>query len=918
MVLTDPTLVTGQYASTTGTFTAANQIGFDSTNTTGVVDGALNAQAALERIDATGIGAPIFTFSGNYSATASNISEWYDNRSTQHVQGATGQANGLRTFELPGTTVLNTVFDTIVAAGLPEQFQLTVSYLGGVSGASMTVNRLTITPRISPAPQIDGRASVILTHGDFVTFQITRSSGTISAYEVISEGALATTTPGGDSLNDIELQAETWDASSSGTLPTNVLKGYAYRVTNAPTDGSGRFGVVMYTNDWVVFSAETFTDWSTTADWFVIPATDVRRITSAQADFLGATGEESVVVRGADYAVAAAEIRMQIYATAGDYDAADLNNNGQIDSYSNTSDAHGRIAIRLNGTQAGLASTLPSLYVYAESPTGQFTRVANLDSDFTHQGDFASESDYLADADYDYSANDVLRIYETTTANHFTLSNFNAVNNIDDGAITEAKLSQPVQEKLNAPSHSDGLPAPLAALNNQAEVFGITHTEYRSNNAHVYLANTFALLKNAPTTFPNTASAFANEITGSSVTVTDPTPVTAIQDVGLATNNVMTGAGINAQSFGITLPDENNWRLVIGGWLYYNSLPTSYSGILSVRERNSGNQRDVFGMGPNGIIFRQRATTGSTVDVGITHHLYSTNGLVEESLVSGTLAAEFRVYASETYLVRATGRNGGVLQGASSTNYTVTAQAQDQAETTFDLNLGPGNQTFRISYDANRTLYGGRANILNISVDSIIGGLDEIVVEVLAASTTVTTSTGNTYNDLTISDGHAAAGRLMRYIASFRSVNGVEDGNLECVLTFFGYDGNGQARVYDENTFDLLYPALDLRWDDMVYFDTSGVAQNTQGFLLNPDTPLIEYPRHSTLRGWLTNNDTRATDWAWGNVHGPDQDTEAVYFPEFVNFPNQVFVDEDTRNRFRASVKDNGDGTASFNLAQIT
>lgn len=918
MPLVNPHLISRPIASATGTVTAANQIVFDTTNTTGVVGSAQNAQVALERVDATGIGAPIFTFSGNYSATAANVAEWYDNRANQHIQGATGQANGIRTLDLPGDTVLNTVFDSIVAIGLPEQFQLRVSYLGGVSGASMTVNRLTISPRLSPAPQIDGRASVVLTHGDFVTFQITRSGSTISSYEVVAEGGLTTTTPGSMSLDDIELQAETWDASSAGVLPTNVLKGYAYRVTNAPTDGSGRFGVVMYTNDWVVFSADTFTDWATTADWFVIPATDVRRITAAQADFLGATGEETVVIRGADYAVQAGEIRMQIYATAADYSAADLNSNGQIDSYSNTSDAHGRIGIRLTGTQATLATVLPTLYVYAESPTGQFTQVFNLDSDFTHQGDFVSESDYLSDTDYDYRANDVLRIYVTTTATHFTLTNYNALNNIADGAITEVKLSQAVQGKLNAPGHSDGLPPALAALNNQAEIFEITHSEFRANSAHVYLANTFALLKNAPTTFPNTASAFANEITGSSVTVTDPAPVTAIQDVGLATNNVMTGAGINAQSFGITLPDENNWRLVIGGWLYYSALPTSYASILSVRERNSGNQRDVFGMGPNGIILRARNTTGSTQNVSITHHLYSTNGLIEESLVAGTLSADFRVYQSETYLVRGTGRNGGVLQGGASTNYTVTAQAQDQAETTFDLDLGAGTQTFRISYDANRTLYGGRANILTISVDSIIGGLDEIVVEVLSSSTTVATSTGNTYTDLTISDGHAAAGRLMRYIASFRSVNGVEDGNLECVLTFFGYDGSGQARVYDENTFDLLYPALDLRWDDMVYFSTSGVAQNTQGFLLNPDTPLFEYPRHSTLRDWLTNYDTRATDWAWGNVHGPDQDTEAVYFPEFVNFANLVFVDEITRNRFHPTVKDNGDGTASFNLTQIT
>ncbi len=907
MPLVNPHLISRPIASATGTVTAANQIIYDSTNPTGVTDGAANTQVALERIDATGIGAALFSFTGSYSATDANSAEWYDGRASQHVQGASGQVNGLRTFDLPGTTALNTVFDALVALGLAEQFTLIISYLGGVSGASMTVNRLTVQPRIAPAPQIASRASVVLTHGDSVTLQVTRSGSTLSDYEVVSEGRLASTVPGGDSLNDIELRDESWDASASGTLPTNVLQGYAFRVINAPADGSGRFSVVMYTDDWVVWTAGSFTQWSDTANWFVIPATDVRRITSAQADFLGATGEQNVIIRGANYADSVGEIRMQIYATAADYDAADLNNNGQIDEYTGTADTHGRIAIRLPDILANLTTVLPTLYIYAESSEGDFTRVFNLDTDFTHQGNFGGESDYLADADYNFRANDTLRIYRTSTSPHFTISNYNAVNNIDDGTIVETKLSPAVQNKLNAPGHTDSLPAPLAALNNQAEVFNITHSNFRSNNAHVYLANTFSLLKNAPTTFPNTASQFANEITGAvAITVDDPSPVTAIQEVGAATNNVLTGPGINAQSFAINVQDPNNWRLNIGAWLYYPTLPTDFTNILSVRERNGGAQRAVIGMDSQGLVLRARDTTGTTNNESITHHLYSTNGLILEEMAGGNLAYNFRVYQSETYLIRATGRLAGALQGASSSNYVVTAQAQDQAETTFDLAIGgAANQTFRVSYDANRDLYGGRANLLSISVDSIVSGLDQIDIEVLSAATSVTSSQGNTYTDLTISDGHVAAGRLMRFIASFRSAAGGEADNLECVVTFFGYDNNGNPRVYDENTFSLLYPALDLQWDDIVYLGTTGVSQNIQGFFLNPDTPLVEFPLHSTLRNWLSNYDTKATDWVWGNVHGPDQDTEAVYFPEAVNFANFILTSPD-RTPYKVTVENGG------------
>ena len=912
-MVSNPRLIPFSIASSTGELADANQILIDSTSLTGLINNSQQVQTALERIDATGIGAPIFLFTGNYSAASANISEWFNGQANRHLQGASGQVNGLRTFDLPGTTALNSVFDALVTAGLPELYRLTISYLGGVSGTSVNTNRLTVRPRSSPSPQIDGRASVVLAHGDSVTLEISRTSGTLSSYVVTQEGRLQSTAGTGDVLNDIELQTATWNAADGAALPGTgeVQKGWAFRVINAPVDGSGRFGEVLYTDDWVVWSEETFTQWSDTANWFVIAAGDVRRLTLNGQQFLQHVGTQSVLVRGADYADQAGEIRIQLYETAAGYTPGDLNTNGQIDSYTNTSDLLGyRIAVRFSGTQATLATTLPTLYVYAQDARGNFTQIANLSTDFTFQGDFTNESDYLANADYNYRAGDVLRIYVTSMSDFNTISDYDAVGNIADGAITENKLSTSVQDKLNATSPANQLPPALQALNSQARVFQLTHGEYRSNNSHVYVNNSIAFLKNAPTTFPNTAGGLTNEITGSATSVGDPSPLTAVQDVSRATGSILTGPGLTGSQVPITFIDDNNWRLIIGGWMYYPSLPTSYEPILQVRERAplTTVYRDVFGMSASGMIFRQRATTGSTLNVGIRHELISTDGLLEPRLTSSQLGRDFRVYNSGTYGIQATGFNGGALQGGELQDYTITAVNQDQAETTLNFNLGVGTQTLRVSYNAQRGRFSGREHELSISADSLIAGLDSIQIDVLSASTTVAATSGNTYNNLTLSDGHAAAGRLMRYIVSFRSINGLEGGNLEAVVAFFGYDLSGNPTYFEENTIDLQYPALDLQWATTRYgagANTQGIHQNVQAIVLNPDTPLVEYPRHATLNGWLSSHDNKANDWAWDNIQAPNADIEAVYFPEFVNFPNFVLESPD-RSVWRLSIDDSG------------
>ena len=911
-MVTNPRLLPFPIASTTGELADADQVVVSNTGLTGLLNSSNDVQRALLRIDHTGLGAPIFTFTGSYAAAAANISEWFNGQSTRHLQGAEGQANGLFTFDLPGTAALNTVFDSLVTDGLPESYTLTISYLGGTAGTSINTNRLLVRPRTSPSPQIDGRANITLANGDSVTLQISRSSGTIGSYVVISEGRLPGTA-GADTLGDIELRTQTWDATNGATLPGTgqVQQGWAFRVINAPTDGSGRFNQVLYTNDWVVWSAISFTQWADTANWFVIAASDVRRLTLAGQQFLEHVGTKSVIVRGNDYADQAGEIRIQLYQNSGDYTPGDLNTNGQIDQYTNTSDLPGyRIAVRLDNNQAAILTTLPSLYIYVEDVRGNFTRSFNLSTDFTHQGDFSGESDYLANADFNYRAGDILRIYVTSTSSFNTISDYQAIDNIDDGSIEEVKFSTPVQDKLNSHGPVYDLPPALQALNNQARVFNITHSNYRSNSSHVVLNNSLAVLKNAPTVFPNTASTFANEITGSAASVGDPSPVTAIQDVSRATNNILTGAGITGAQFPITLIDEYDWRLIIGGWMYYQTLPTTYEPILQIQERFIGSAilRDIFGMGPGGLTFKNRSAIGSSENQSVRHPLVTTEGFVLQSLTASNLSATWRVYTGGTYFIQVEGFNGGVSTGGQGKDFTITAVNQDQAQTTETYNIGAGTQSLNITYDASRSLYGGRAHGLTIEATSLIAGVDELRIRVESAPGSITATTNNTYTDVTLSEGHAAPARLMRYVVVFRSIGGVETGNLQAVIGFFGYDSAGVPTYFEENVINLNYQALDLEWNSLRYGAPSGsigIHQNVQLAVLNPDTPLIEYPTHEILNGWLSSHDNKQNDWVWGNIHGPDQDTEAVYFPEFVNFSNFI-LESPNRTRFRLTIDDTG------------
>lgn len=438
------------FVGTTGLMDAVDVDNSD-TSQTGVLTGAANLQTALNRLDGTGIGAAIFQFSGPYSATASNIDEWFDGRQQTRLRCISNSGISPVTFTLPGSTALGTAFDQLVTDGLPEVLRFVIEY----TGVSSTFLR--IEPRPLPSPQIGGTTAVIVRSGISATLEITRTSGTISDYVFQSIGGIGS--DAGGALDAIKLTnpaVAVWDASESGSLPSSgVVKGTAYRVVNAPSDGSGRFGEIMQDDDWVVWQGETFTSWSAEPhQWFVLPAHEVHRISVVGNDFLsGVTVTDPVTdrnatIRGADYADTAGQIRMKIYATVADYDPADLNNTGIIDEYTDASNQTGYLAIRLTGTQASLEEVLPTLWVYGEDGSGNFTRILNLARDFNHQGDFGGESDYISNMSLEYTTGDTWRIYVTTDVDRYTIPNLD----IFSGNISDALRNQIAGQEPWAPA----------------------------------------------------------------------------------------------------------------------------------------------------------------------------------------------------------------------------------------------------------------------------------------------------------------------------------------------------------------------------------------------------------------------------------------------------------------------------------
>lgn len=480
------------------------------------------------------------------------------------------------------------------------------------------------------------------------------------------------------------------------------------------------------------------------------------------------------------------------------------------------------------------------------------------------------------------------------------------------------------------------LPASLQALNNQATVIHFDNTDFASNNAHAGIESMFAFLKNRPDErqgdTPPTNTTLLNEITNSEITATIadtvglfyPRTIGGDFDDGVSvhTQGALTGPGSVNEPIAITSPSNSNYRMVLGFWFDTDQIPdNTIRNLIRVRERGQTSSRRLFGIEgftrineqsrvETGILITERVfgSGGTSAVVPVPHHLYTTNGELIH-IFSGVGIAEtlFRVNLARQYTISFALTANGNAEGDDSVDVTIANLAQNQDFGQHTLNFTadghPHTQTVRIEYVANDSTYGGPGHTLRVE---LVGGLTDnsnFDIDHLAVSagyeTQETITTPASYAEANAGGTPLIKSRKKhRMIFSFRK--SASNDNLQCHYVVTGFDDNGNPVVSSSNTIDFGYSVFDLDWSQVLIGNTNMfIAQNIQGFFLNTDTPLDQFPTHDVLNGWITSHDDKATDYVWDNAAAPSRNVEVARFPENVNFPNLILEDTENSDRFR-------------------
>lgn len=277
----------------------ASSVTVSNTNLTGLIANAGNAQVAFDRIDSTGLGAQPRTFTGTFFAASygqnGNQDTWYGGRQTVILETERSQGNGRYTFQIPDATELGQMFDDLASRGLGEIYTIRLTHRAG-SSTFINRNSLTVT---APSVSIGGFVSTTIAQGQSVTYRIERINSVIQAWERVgvqqAQDPVAT-------FGEVVLQNTGWNNSDNSFLPPSdiVQKGYAFPVVGSnPNDGTLRQGLldsgvsdrVIFDGDYVVWSADAFTGWSSGDDWFVLSRNDLQRMSRDQSNFLAQTTE---------------------------------------------------------------------------------------------------------------------------------------------------------------------------------------------------------------------------------------------------------------------------------------------------------------------------------------------------------------------------------------------------------------------------------------------------------------------------------------------------------------------------------------------------------------------------------------------------------------------------------------------------
>ncbi len=468
-----------------GASTAA-EVSVSSAAFTGILNTASNVQVALNRLDATGLGADPREFTGSFFASYGELGNqdvWYGGRQTVSLIGARGQPNGLRTFELPDPTELNLMFDDLEARGLGQVYTLTVGYLGG-STTSVIRNALTIRAPSVSALFDRNEIPVTIAQGAEVTFRIRRVSGTLSPWERVS--VQAATDPVA-TFGEVVLQNTGWNNSDNSFLPSGaeVQKGYAFPVIGSnPNDGTLRQGLIdggvsarpIYDGDYVVWTADAFTAWTDGDNWFVLSRNDMQRISAEAVNFLSQVSEiDNRVDVGFVQGMAGDAL---VWLSENPFTTApfltpstDPSNPRSGDDYAYVGGRENRNGMQLFqfgqnrfNSYITLGITPSFITAHPESTIdivvmdgSDFSEIErlNLANDFVFRddGDFTNGTvrHYTRASTFNYPFLAIVAVVLTQTQQHFRINpaTTDVTPNIPQGGVTEQLLSSDVQEKLN-------------------------------------------------------------------------------------------------------------------------------------------------------------------------------------------------------------------------------------------------------------------------------------------------------------------------------------------------------------------------------------------------------------------------------------------------------------------------------------
>ena len=325
---------------------------------------------------------------------------------------------------------------------------------------------------------------VTIAQGASVTFRIERISAVLTSWERLS---VQQATDPVATFGEVVLQSTGWNNADSSFLPPSsaVQKGYAFPVVGSnPNDGTLRQGLldggvsdrVIYDGDYVIWSADAFTSWLDGDDWFVLNRDSLQRITREESNFLSQiteidnqvdAGFVSAMTTDALVWLSESPLVLPPFLTP----STDSNNPRDNDDYEYIGGRENRNAqLQFQFSQNRFQSYITigitpnfllghdeeDIFIRLRDSGGDIIQTLNLSTDFTLRDDVnwsnSTVTHFIRNTSINYPFLATIEIVLTQIQRHFRMNpiSVEVSGNIQNGGVTESKLSPEVQDKLNA------------------------------------------------------------------------------------------------------------------------------------------------------------------------------------------------------------------------------------------------------------------------------------------------------------------------------------------------------------------------------------------------------------------------------------------------------------------------------------